>query len=94
MMNRFQTLLLTVTCDPTQWRTKIATNSREWEERNRALRNEKEIMSRHYQELKAGQHPWLVAPSVPGYTRRIPLYWLLLVYTGTLAASSSALPVS
>jgi len=92
-MNRFQTLLSTAACDPTQWRTKIATNSREWEERNRALRNEKEIMSRHYQELKAGQHPRLVAPSVPGYTRRIP-GWLLLVYPGTLAASSSALPVS
>lgn len=38
------------------WRTKIATNSREWEERNRALRNEKEIMSRHYQELKGGMN--------------------------------------
>lgn len=34
------------------WRTKIATNSREWEERNRALRNEKEIMTRHYSGLK------------------------------------------
>ncbi|KAG2490043.1 hypothetical protein HYH03_011508 [Edaphochlamys debaryana] len=35
------------------WRTKIATNAREWEERNRALRNEKEIMARHYAKLKA-----------------------------------------
>mmetsp|Transcript_8140 Transcript_8140/g.20845 ORF Transcript_8140/g.20845 Transcript_8140/m.20845 type:complete len:521 (+) Transcript_8140:159-1721(+) len=35
------------------WRTKIATNSKDWEERNRALRNEKDIMSRHYQALKA-----------------------------------------
>lgn len=34
------------------WRTKIATNSREWEERNRALRSEKEIMTRHYSSLK------------------------------------------
>mmetsp|Transcript_30030 Transcript_30030/g.66514 ORF Transcript_30030/g.66514 Transcript_30030/m.66514 type:complete len:550 (-) Transcript_30030:342-1991(-) len=34
------------------WRTKIATNSREWEDRNRALRNEKEIMTRHYSALK------------------------------------------
>lgn len=34
-------------------RTKIATNSKDWEERNRALRNEKDIMSRHYQALKA-----------------------------------------
>mmetsp|Transcript_36300 Transcript_36300/g.43865 ORF Transcript_36300/g.43865 Transcript_36300/m.43865 type:complete len:516 (-) Transcript_36300:287-1834(-) len=38
------------------WRTKIATNSREWEERNRSLRNEKDIMSRHYQELKGGMN--------------------------------------
>ena len=38
------------------WRTKIATNSREWEDRNRALRNEKEVMSRHYQELKGGMN--------------------------------------
>jgi len=36
------------------WRTKISTNSREWEERNRLLRNEKDIMSRHYQNLKGG----------------------------------------
>lgn len=35
------------------WRTKIATNEREWQERNRALRNEKEIMTRHYAKLKA-----------------------------------------
>ncbi|KXZ51819.1 hypothetical protein GPECTOR_11g26 [Gonium pectorale] len=35
------------------WRTKIATNGREWEERNRALRNEKEIMARHYAKLKS-----------------------------------------
>jgi hypothetical protein len=34
------------------WRNKITTNSREWEERNRALRVEKEIMSRHYSHLK------------------------------------------
>lgn len=38
------------------WRTKIATNSREWEERNRLLRNEKDIMSRHYQTLKGGMN--------------------------------------
>lgn len=38
----------------THWRTKIATNSREWEDRNRALRNEKEIMSKHYAHLKSG----------------------------------------
>ncbi|MEW5310230.1 MAG: hypothetical protein WDW38_002047 [Sanguina aurantia] len=35
------------------WRTKIATNSAEWDERNRALRHEKEIMTRHYGGLKA-----------------------------------------
>ena len=34
------------------WRTKIATNSREWEDRNKSLRNEKEIMTRHYSGLK------------------------------------------
>lgn len=38
------------------WRTKIATNSREWEERNRSLRNEKDSMSRHYQDLKGGMN--------------------------------------
>jgi len=37
----------------THWRTKISTNSREWEDRNRALRSEKEIMSRHYGHLKS-----------------------------------------
>ena len=37
------------------WRTKISTNGREWEERNRALRNEKEIMTRHYSGLKVGE---------------------------------------
>lgn len=35
------------------WRTKIATNTREWEERNGALRREKELMARHYSQLKA-----------------------------------------
>lgn len=35
------------------WRTKIATNSREWEDRNKSLRNEKEIMTRHYSGLKS-----------------------------------------
>eukprot|EP00775_Hariotina_reticulata_P008068 gene8068-8263_t len=35
------------------WRTKIATNSREWEERNGALRKEKELMAKHYAQLKA-----------------------------------------
>lgn len=35
------------------WRTKISTNTREWEERNRSLRNEKEIMTRHYAALKS-----------------------------------------
>merc|ERR1712054_410951 len=43
------------------WRTKIATNSREWEERNRFLRNEKDIMSRHYQDLKGGMNRFRVA---------------------------------
>ena len=35
------------------WRIKIASNSREWEEKNRAMTNEKAVMSRHYQSLKA-----------------------------------------
>lgn len=39
--------------DLQHWRTKIATNSREWEERNAALRKEKELMSKHYAQLKA-----------------------------------------
>ena len=38
------------------WRTKIATNSREWEERNRSLRREKDSMARHYQKLKASMN--------------------------------------
>ncbi|KAK9816665.1 hypothetical protein WJX72_003464 [[Myrmecia] bisecta] len=37
----------------THWRTKIASNSRDWEERNRALRAEKDSMARHYHALKA-----------------------------------------
>ena len=39
--------------DLQHWRTKIATNSREWEERNGALRREKELMARHYSQLKS-----------------------------------------
>ena len=35
------------------WRTKISTNSREWESRNKALRSEKDIMAQHYHRLKA-----------------------------------------
>lgn len=35
------------------WRTKIAANTREWEERNRALRSEKETMHKHYAALKS-----------------------------------------
>lgn len=38
------------------WRTKIATNSREWEERNKSLRREKDSMARHYQKLKASMN--------------------------------------
>jgi hypothetical protein len=48
------------------WRTKIATNGREWEERNRALRNEKEIMSRHYAHLKGGMDSFRAAQVGPG----------------------------
>ncbi|KAF6253998.1 flagellar associated protein [Scenedesmus sp. NREL 46B-D3] len=39
--------------DLQHWRTKIATNSREWGERNAALRREKDLMARHYAQLKA-----------------------------------------
>lgn len=35
------------------WRNKIGSNMRTWEERNRALRNEKEVMHKHYAHLKA-----------------------------------------
>jgi hypothetical protein len=35
------------------WRTKIANNARECEDRNRAMRDEKDAISRHYQDLKA-----------------------------------------
>lgn len=36
-----------------QWRTKISSTGREWEERQRALQAEKDIMARHYSALKA-----------------------------------------
>ena len=35
------------------WKTKLASNQRECEERNRALREEKDAISRHFQELKS-----------------------------------------
>lgn len=35
------------------WRAKIASSGREWGERNGALRREKELMGRHYAQLKA-----------------------------------------
>lgn len=35
------------------WRAKIASNSREWEERNKSLRAEKDILAKHYHNLKA-----------------------------------------
>ena len=34
-----------------KWRTKIKANAEEWEARNKALRHEKDIMSKHYQDL-------------------------------------------
>lgn len=34
------------------WKTKLSSNQRECDERNRALREEKEAISRHFQELK------------------------------------------
>ncbi|DBA85017.1 TPA: Para-hydroxybenzoate--polyprenyltransferase, mitochondrial precursor (PHB:polyprenyltransferase), variant 2 [Trebouxia sp. C0005] len=36
-----------------QWRTKIGSTGREWEERQHALQAEKDIMARHYSALKA-----------------------------------------
>jgi hypothetical protein len=45
--------LLRLQEDLQHWRTKIATNNREWEERNAALRREKDLMGRHYAQLKA-----------------------------------------
>lgn len=38
------------------WRTKINTNNRECEERNKTLQEEKEAISKHFQELKARMH--------------------------------------
>jgi len=35
-----------------QWKTKLASNGRKCEERNRALKEEKEAISKHFQELK------------------------------------------
>ena len=35
------------------WKTKLASNGRECDERNRALREEKDAISRHFQELKS-----------------------------------------
>ena len=37
----------------THWRTKISSNSREWDTRDKALRSEKDIMAQHYHRLKA-----------------------------------------
>lgn len=34
------------------WRNKIQSNGKDWEERNKALRHEKELMQRHYKTLK------------------------------------------
>ncbi|KAI8474613.1 MAG: flagellar associated protein [Monoraphidium minutum] len=39
--------------DIRQWRAKIASSGHEWAERNGALRREKELMARHYSQLKA-----------------------------------------
>ena len=46
------------------WRTKISTNTREWEERNRLLRAEKDVMSRHYQTLKGSMNRFRNAGNV------------------------------
>jgi hypothetical protein len=45
----------TTTCQESivHWRAKLASSAKEWEERNKALKAEKEIMTRHYAALKA-----------------------------------------
>lgn len=35
------------------WRVKISSSSRAWEERNAAVRNERNVIARHYQELRS-----------------------------------------
>jgi predicted nucleic acid-binding Zn-ribbon protein len=79
------------------WRTKIATNSKDWEERNRALRNEKDIMSRHYQALKAtmdrfraAQADRLKTLSISRYTHALLLTQALLP-TDTTPLTNSAM---
>ena len=42
------------------WRTKIATNGREWEQRNKALQAEKTVMAKHYAALKAAMEQFRV----------------------------------
>ena len=49
------------------WRMKIASNVKECEERNRLLRDERDQISRHFQELKV--RDWLrTARSLPRST--------------------------
>lgn len=48
-MNR----LLRLNQSVAHWRSKIATNNDDWAERNAALREEKEVMTKHYSQLKA-----------------------------------------
>ena len=43
---------LTVQDSLSQWRTKMSSTGREWEERQRALQAQKDIMARHYSALK------------------------------------------
>ena len=45
------------------WRTKISSSTQEWDERNRALRNEKDIMTRHYRGLKSSMDHFRAAQS-------------------------------
>lgn len=51
--------------DITAWRAKTAAAGREWGERNGALRKEKELMGRHYAQLKAGLDAARCAPLFP-----------------------------
>lgn len=47
-----------------QWRTKIGSTGKEWEERQRALQAEKDIMAKHYSALKAAMEQFRAQQNV------------------------------
>jgi hypothetical protein len=77
-----------------QWRAKIASSGREWAERNGALRREKELMARHYSQLRAAldatrraprAHLGALARSTAGGRRDLaagPSLWELQTHSG------------